>query len=411
MGRKKWSTKFVDLRGRWQDNPGIVERIVTDAKTGKDWTHRLIPFLVDDSGTAVPRGHGYENPPDLRQIILDKQDLSGAQFPKANMAGATAYRCFGRKLNCERATLVNSKLGNSVLRDGIFRNAHARRAYLGHCDLARANFDGADLRYASFRKARLDGTSFRGADLRGAHLTDASCEGADFSGSKLYGAALWNLSYDRVVADSVDISPEGDSSVLSINLPLAPLIHYLTHDKHLAEIISVIKLKTAVVLGCDSTPKALEVLRTIAVIGRNSGVAPILVKDQKEIPAEPFLKKAQMYSLLARYVILENSYAAGQIVELDKVLADGCVVAVLQEKGKGSTWLLEEKFVQYTTVKRFWYESNTLEEAAKHAYSWCEQKIRDLGVVYSEAYGNLDLKYVDPRLTRRLSRRRDGVMK
>lgn len=397
MARKKWSKDFVDLRGRWKDNPGIVQRIVADARAGKDWTSRLVPFLAEDAEKEVPRGHNYKNPPDLRQITLDKLDLSACLFSKANMAGATAYRCSGAELNCERAVLVNSKWGNSRLPSANFRHAIARRAYFEHCDLTGASFDGADLRYADFREAVLDKVSFRDVDLRGAYLTDAQCEGADFSGSKVYGAALWNVGYDRVITDSVDISLEADGTVLASNLALAPLIHYLNSDSHLTEIVAAIKLRTAVVLGCDSLPGAVETLRVIADVGRRTGIAPILVKNQQEIPGEPFLKKALMYSLLARYVILENSYAAGQMVELDKVLGNGCVVAVLQEKGKGSTYLIEEKFVQYTTIKRFWYDGSDLADAAETAYAWCEKRTRELGQCYSSLYQGLPLKFVDRR--------------
>ncbi len=397
MSRKKWSKNFVDLRGRWKDNLGIVRRIVADARAGKDWTSRLLPFLADDAEKVVPRGHNYKNPPDLRQIILDEMDISAGFFFKASMAGATAYRCSGGRLNCERALLVNSKWGNSRLPAANFRHSIAQRSDFGRCDLTGACFEGADLRYASFRGAILEGASFREADLRGAHLTDAQCEGADFSGSKVYGAALWNVRYGRVNATGVDVSQEADGTVLASNLAFAPLIHYLTSDSHLTEIVAVIKLKTAVVLGCDSLPEAVETLRVIANVGKQLGIAPILVKNQREIPGEPFLKKALMYSLLARYVILENSYAAGQMVELDKVLGNGCVVAVLQQEGKGSTWLLEEKFVQYTTVKRFWYEKSNLQDTAGTAYSWCEERTRELGHSYSSLYQGLPLQLLDER--------------
>lgn len=392
MGRKKWSKYFVDLRGRWKDNPGIVRRIVADARAGKDWTSRLLPFLAEDAEKAVPRGHNYKNPPDLRQIIMDEMDISAGFFFKTSLAGATAYRCSGGRLNCERALLMNSKWCHSRLPAANFQHTVAQKSDFSKCDLSGAFFDGADLRYASFREALLEGASFRGADLRGAHLTDAQCEGADFSGSKVYGAALWNVRYDRVTADSVDISMEADGTVLASNLAFAPLVHYLSSDSHLTEIISVIKLRTAVVLGCDSLSEAVETLRVIADVGRRLGIAPILVKNQREIPGEPFLKKALMYSLLARYVVIENSYAAGQIVELDKVLGNGCVVAVLQEKGKGSTWLLEERFVQYTTIKRFWYEKSNLQDAAGTAYSWCEERTRELGQSYSSLYQGLPLQ-------------------
>jgi hypothetical protein len=54
--------------------------------------------------------------------------------------------------------------------------------------LRAANFDGADLRDADFRRRAVNGASFQMADLRGADFTDASISGSQYHGACLSGA-------------------------------------------------------------------------------------------------------------------------------------------------------------------------------------------------------------------------------
>jgi hypothetical protein len=70
------------------------------------------------------------------------------------------------------------------------------------------------------------------------------------------------------------------------------------------------KLKTVVILGRDSGSSELAVLKRISDTISHCGFIPVLVKEQREIVGEPFLKKAMMYSLLARFVVVENSSAS-----------------------------------------------------------------------------------------------------
>ena len=248
---------------------------------------------------------------------------------------------------------------------------------------------------ATRRHSHLNHSSFVGADLRFAALSDSECEGADFSSAKLFGASLWGIKYGRIKSDSIDISPEGDGSVLTNDVRLAPIAHLLSDDR-LADIVHVLKLRTVVILGKDSSPEDLALLKRIADLAAQRELIPILVKEQREIDGEPFLKKALMYSLLARFIIVENSAPSGAIVELPKALSDGCVVAALQRQGRGSTWLLEEEFVKYRTVQRFWYhDDNAFDDECGRAFEWCEQLSDELAQRYRETYDRLNLRYLE----------------
>ena len=217
-----------------------------------------------------------------------------------------------------------------------------------------------------------------------------------FSRAKVYGASLWDLTYKEMTADSIDLSPDGDGSILTNDIKLAPIIYLLSEQNMFSKVIAALKLNTVTIIGRDCSQDSYALLSRIASIASGQGLIPIIVKDQQEIPGEPFLKKALMYSLLSRYVIVENSMPSGHIAELPNILSQGCVTAVLQKKGHGSTWLIEEEYEKYRTVKRFWYSSGNLDSATKSACKWCANKTEDLIRKYDALYDCLDLKYVKP---------------
>jgi hypothetical protein len=322
-------------------------------------------------------------------------DLSDTHFPSACLVGATAYGVQAARINCRKATLHASKWGKATLTDACFHAVEGNKVYFGHSDLRNADFSDARLRYASFRDCDLRGANFNNADLRFAQLNEARCEGANFSGAAIYGASLWDLSYDHVVSDSLDLSPDADRSVTTTSLRLAPLVYFLSRDRHFAEVIAILKLKTVVILGKDNTDEAYARLRVMAAVAESRGMIPILVRQQTELYGEPFLKKALLYCNLARYVIVENSAPAGQIVELPLTLFQGSVTAVLQEEGKGSTWLLEELLVRQRNVKRFTYPPGGLEAAVQEASEWCETAWTEFAEAYARQYGRLSLTYGD----------------
>lgn len=401
MGRQRSKRNYIDLRSRWLDNRKLVSQILEDARANRDWTIRIKDFIMDGAESAAPKSHKYRNIPDLREMSLDEEDLSQVKFRGAALIGATGYRCTAKQLEVLSSNAERSKWCGSQLIDSSFMGSNLKGADFSGCDLSNVNFSECDLRRADFRHSRLNRSAFRNTDLRFANLTNVTCQAAEFSNAKLFGASLWQLNYSTLRSESLDISPEGDGSVLTNDLRLAPIAHLLCDDK-LADIVQTMKLKTVVVLGKDSSSDDLALLKRIADLAGQRGLIPVLVKEQREIHGEPFFKKALMYSLLARFVIVENSSASGHIVELPTALSNGCVVAVLQRVGRGATWLLEEEFFKYRTVERFFYQTDSdFEYKCSQALDWCEKTTDDLGQRYRSAYEALKLEYIAPISTSR----------
>ena len=99
---------------------------------------------------------------DLSLLILQKFDLSGANFHQSKL----------HKSNLQGANLNNTDFGRASLSQATLRNANLSRAYLSHADLAGADLRGADLSYAYLSHANLRGANLCGADLTGAKVSD-----------------------------------------------------------------------------------------------------------------------------------------------------------------------------------------------------------------------------------------------
>jgi uncharacterized protein YjbI with pentapeptide repeats len=369
--------------------------VLSDAQEGRDWTKRIWPVLEADSARVAPRRR-YAHPPDLRRFKLDDERLDGASFAHANLSGATAFRTCATRLDCREAVLTGSRWRRAQIGDSNFARSNAHHAYFGRATFNGVCFAGADLRYARFRNAELVGVDFTDADLRFSSFVGARCRESTFVGSKVYGMSIWDLSTTDVDAQRIDLSEHADGSVTTNDLRLAPLVHVLTSVRELAEVISILKLNTVVVLGRDATPDAKALLERIASVAASQGFRPILVKDQAEIQGEPFLKKALMYCLLAKFVVVENSRAAGQIVELSRALDQGCILAVLQEREQGSTWLSAEQVHFSPNAKLFEYESAEIDAVAADAIQWANNRHAEVADELSSLYAPLELTFVRP---------------
>lgn len=99
-----------------------------------------------------------------------------------------------------RADLNGANLRYADLRDAVLSNASLRGAILRGADLGGALLNGADLRNADLRDADLTGTILSdailiGARLDGVILSNASLRGADLSGAGLTDTAYYSISW------------------------------------------------------------------------------------------------------------------------------------------------------------------------------------------------------------------------
>ena len=83
-----------------------------------------------------------------------------------------------------------------------------------YIDLSFANFEGADLKFATFCRCNLKGANFRNADMSDAKLCDCDVEGADFSGADLHNAEIDSSVYieEDAITDDYTIMPDINGS-------------------------------------------------------------------------------------------------------------------------------------------------------------------------------------------------------
>jgi len=138
--------------------------------------------------------------------------------------------------------------------------------------------------------------------------------------------------------------------------------------------LRVAKSKLVLALGKD-TDDGLKRLRTIRKIIEARGYQCQLIKDLPEHSEMGLIGKVLFAALSARFVVIENSAPSGHLYELPFVRMAECVVAIMQLRGQGATWMTEDMISKHPLLKKFEYENATLESRMEDAISWAETRI------------------------------------
>ncbi len=133
--------------------------------------------------------------------------------------------------------------------------------------------------------------------------------------------------------------------------------------------------ESVLVLGKDTGP-GMKRLKTIAATLEASGYYVYIIKDQPDRLGESVIQKVLRYALLSRFVIIENTEPSGHLYEVPHVtkMAES-VTAVLQETGKGSTWMFEDAYARSKVWKKFTYTSKDLAATVMEAASWAHREL------------------------------------
>jgi hypothetical protein len=77
------------------------------------------------------------------------------------------------------------------------------------------------------------------------------------------------------------------------------------------------------------------------------------------------------YALSSRFVMIENTEPSGHLYEFPHVAkAAECVTVVLQEEGKGATWMFEDAYAKHPHWHRLTYRADALEGAVEEGARW-----------------------------------------
>ncbi len=136
---------------------------------------------------------------------------------------------------------------------------------------------------------------------------------------------------------------------------------------------------SVLVLGKD-TGAALARLKAISSRLQELGYHTYIIKEQPNRTGESVIQKVLRFALSSKFVIIENTDASGHLYEIPHVTkAAECVTAVLQEEGKGATWMFEDAYGKHRHWRKFTYKRPRLRTAVDSAARWAEQFVRDYG--------------------------------
>jgi hypothetical protein len=134
---------------------------------------------------------------------------------------------------------------------------------------------------------------------------------------------------------------------------------------------------SVLLLGKD-TGNSLRLLQRIkSVLEDRYGYHVYLIKEQADKLGESIIQKVLRYALISKFVIVENTTASGHLYEIPHVtkMAE-CITAILQQKGKGATWMFEDAYVKNLHWSKFMYnEPKRLKDAISKAVLWAEKTV------------------------------------
>jgi hypothetical protein len=134
---------------------------------------------------------------------------------------------------------------------------------------------------------------------------------------------------------------------------------------------------SVLVLGKDTGP-GLARLKQIASTLEELGYYGHIIKEQPDKAGESLIQKVMRFALSSKFVLIENTEPAGHLYEIPHVTkAAECVTVVLQEEGKGATWMFEDAYAKHKHWHKITYKEGALGIAIRDGAAWAEDFVRD----------------------------------
>jgi hypothetical protein len=120
---------------------------------------------------------------------------------------------------------------------------------------------------------------------------------------------------------------------------------------------------SVLILGKDSG-LALDRLKSIASRLEELGYYTYIIKEQPDRLGESVVQKVLRYAMSSKFVVIENTEASGHLYEIPHVAkAAECVTVVLQEEGRGATWMFEDAYAKHKHWQKLTYRVGEIEPA------------------------------------------------
>lgn len=134
---------------------------------------------------------------------------------------------------------------------------------------------------------------------------------------------------------------------------------------------------SVLILGKD-TGAELDRLKEIAAKLEQLGYYTYIIKEEPGRSGESIIQKVLRYALSSKFVLIENTEASGHLYEIPHVAkAAECVTVVLQEEGRGATWMFEDAYAKHRHWHKVTYRNGELERSVEVAVTLAEKFIAE----------------------------------
>ena len=136
---------------------------------------------------------------------------------------------------------------------------------------------------------------------------------------------------------------------------------------------------SVLILGKD-TGAGLKRLKQIAKKLQELGYYTYIIKEEPDRLGEGTIQKMLRYALSSKFVLIENTEASGHLYEIPHVTkAAECITVVLQEEGKGATWMFEDAYAKHKHWHKMTYRPERLESTVEKAATWADKRGTEFG--------------------------------
>jgi hypothetical protein len=188
---------------------------------------------------------------------------------------------------------------------------------------------------------------------------------ADIEYAELYGttrASSWTREQARARA------------LQEVKLALADVWRAQEFSLSLMEVIRRRKERAVLILGSfkESGRERINRIRQYLV---SLGYLPVLVDEYPDIEEQNLAQKVTTLGLASRFVIVEDSEAAGQLYELGAVCkANDLLTVIVRERGRQASFMTRGISTTSTIINEYDYDPPTLHGTLDEAIVWAERK-------------------------------------
>lgn len=154
---------------------------------------------------------------------------------------------------------------------------------------------------------------------------------------------------------------------------------------NLSTYIEEVKNKNVLVLGSysgDAYLKLEQIIRQLKVRGYN----PVLVKDIPDNLYQNLRQKVVTLGSLSRFIILDDSEPAGQIMEVELCKNNEWVTVIVRPNGSGSSFMTLGVSKTSKVINEIFYYEENLVQSIDEGIDWAECLLHSLKQNYNDYY-------------------------